>query len=97
MCFKKDDNIFRFFGLVYTVIVTYIGISLKILTFQGLFPVVQYRDNVTPTLLSLMPEWLSLLLALSIVAAAITTANSIVLTLFNGFKRYFKRKGNILW
>jgi SSS family solute:Na+ symporter len=91
---RKMIIYFGFFGLVYTVIVTYIGISLKILTFQGLFPIVQYRDNVTPTLLSLMPEWLSLLLALSIMAAAITTANSIVLTLSSMVSRdILKEKG----
>lgn len=78
---RKMIVYFGFFGVLYTVIVTLIGIELKILTLKGLFPLIEYRDNVTPTLLSIMPEWLSLLLALSIMAAAITTANSIVLTL----------------
>ncbi len=91
---RKMIVYFGLFGVIYTVIVSFIGIQLKVLTFQGLFPVVQYRDNVTPTLLSLMPEWLSLLLALSIMAAAITTANSIVLTLSSMVSRdIIKEKG----
>jgi len=91
---RKMIVYFGLFGVVYTVIVSFIGIQLRILTFQGLFPVVQYRDNVTPTLLSLMPEWLSLLLAFSIMAAAITTANSIVLTLSSMVSRdIVKEKG----
>jgi SSS family solute:Na+ symporter len=91
---RKMIVYFGLFGVVYTVIVSFIGIQLRILTFQGLFPIVQYRDNVTPTLLSLMPEWLSLLLALSIMAAAISTANSIVLTLSSMVSRdIIKEKG----
>ncbi len=91
---RKMIVYFGLFGVIYTAIVSFIGIQLKVLTFQGLFPVVQYRDNVTPTLLSLMPEWLSLLLALSIMAAAITTANSIVLTLSSMVSRdIVKEKG----
>jgi SSS family solute:Na+ symporter len=91
---RKMIVYFGFFGVLYTVIVSLIGIELKILTIKGLFPLVEYRDNVTPTLLSIMPEWLSLLLALSIMAAAITTANSIVLTLSSMVSRdIVKEKG----
>ncbi|KYC50537.1 MAG: cation symporter ActP [Candidatus Methanofastidiosum methylothiophilum] len=91
---RKMIIYFGFFGIIYTVIVTLIGIELKVMTNQGLFPLVQYRDNVTPTMLSVMPEWLSILLALSILAAAITTANSIVLTLSSMVsKDIIKEKG----
>lgn len=91
---RKMIVYFGVFGVLYTVIVTLIGIELKVMTIQGIFPLVQYRDNVTPTLLSLMPEWLSILLALSILAAAITTANSIVLTLSSMVsKDIIKEKG----
>ncbi len=91
---RKMIVYFGFFGVLYTVIVSLIGIELKILTIKGIFPLVEYRDNVTPTLLSIMPEWLSLLLALSILAAAISTANSIVLTLSSMVSRdIVKEKG----
>lgn len=94
---RKMIVYFGFFGVLYTVIVTLIGIELKILTLKGLFPLVEYRDNVTPTLLSIMPEWLSLLLALSIMAAAITTANSIVLTLSSMVSRDIVKEKGILY
>ena len=94
---RKMIVYFGFFGVLYTVIVTLIGIELKILTIKGLFPLVEYRDNVTPTLLSIMPEWLSLLLALSIMAAAITTANSIVLTLSSMVSRDIVKEKGILY
>lgn len=94
---RKMIVYFGLFGVLYTVIVTLIGIELKILTLKGLFPLVEYRDNVTPTLLSIMPEWLSLLLALSIMAAAITTANSIVLTLSSMVSRDIVKEKGILY
>lgn len=94
---RKMIVYFGFFGVLYTVMVTLIGIELKILTLKGLFPLVEYRDNVTPTLLSIMPEWLSLLLALSIMAAAITTANSIVLTLSSMVSRDIVKEKGILY
>ena len=94
---RKMIVYFGFFGVLYTVIVSLIGIELKILTIEGLFPIVEYRDNVTPTLLSIMPEWLSLLLALSIMAAAITTANSIVLTLSSMVSRDIVKEKGILY
>lgn len=94
---RKMIVYFGLFGVLYTVIVTLIGIELKILTIKGLFPLVEYRDNVTPTLLSIMPEWLSLLLALSIMAAAITTANSIVLTLSSMVSRDIVKEKGILY
>ncbi|AEA47533.1 sodium:solute symporter family protein [Archaeoglobus veneficus] len=84
----KDSNalrkmilLFGGFGLIYTVLVTFLGLELRTLTEIGKFPLVSNADAVTPTLLTLMPGWLFLLVAFSILAAAITTANSIVLAL----------------
>lgn len=94
---RKMIVYFGLFGLFYTVIVTLIGIQLKILTFEGLFPLVEYRDNVMPILLSLMPEWLSLLVALSIIAAAVSTANSIVLTLSSMVSKDIVNEKGILY
>lgn len=79
--------LFGFFGLLYTVIVTLIGIELRTLTILGSFPQVADRDSVTPTLLSMMPPLLGAAISLSIFAAAITTANSIVLTLSSMISR----------
>lgn len=78
---RKMVILFGTFGLIYTVLVVFLGLELRVMSETGIFPVVSDRDAVTPTLLGLMPSWLGLLVALSIFAAAITTANSIVLTL----------------
>ncbi|RLF91798.1 sodium:solute symporter family protein [Thermococci archaeon] len=79
--------LFGSFGLVYTVLVTLLGLELRFLTENGVFPKILDRDLVTPTLLGLVPEWLLIAVSLSIVAAAITTANSIVLTLSSMLSR----------
>lgn len=73
--------LFGLFGLIYTVIVTLIGLELRTMAEIGLFPQIKDRDAVTPTLLTMMHPALGTAIALSIFAAAITTANSIVLTL----------------
>ena len=73
--------LFGFFGLIYTILVTFLGLELRLLTEIGKFPAVSDRDAVTPTLLNLIPTWLGIAVSISIFAAAITTANSIVLTL----------------
>jgi len=78
---KKMVILFGLFGLIYTVLVTFLGLNLRFGTEVGRFPFVADRDKVTPTLLSIMPDWIALPLALSIIAAAVTTANSIILTL----------------
>jgi SSS family solute:Na+ symporter len=88
MFIPKDENalrrmvlLFGLFGLIYTTLVTLLGFSLRLGTEIGVFPEVIHRDKVTPTLLSLMPSYLAVLIALSILMASVTTANSIVLTL----------------
>ncbi len=78
---KKMVVLFGTFGLIYTVLVTFLGLDLRFGTTRGVFPNIADMDKVTPTLLSLMPPWIALSLALSIIAAAVTTANSIILTL----------------
>lgn len=79
--------LFGFFGLIYTVLVTLLGLELRVLTEMGKFPTVNDRDAVTPTLLSIIPYWLAVPISISIFAAAITTANSIVLTLSSMISR----------
>ena len=79
--------LFGFFGLVYTVLVTFLGLELRVLTEIGRFPAVSDRDAVTPTLLGMLPSWLGVAISISIFAAAVTTANSIVLTLSSMISR----------
>ncbi len=78
---KRMVVYFGAFGLTYTIIVTLIGLMLRVMSQSGGFPAINDRDLVTPTLLSMMPEWMALFVGLSILAAAITTANSIILSL----------------
>lgn len=72
---------FALFGLSYTIIVVLIGLFARSLSFLGLFPVLNNRDLVTPTLLSLTNPLLGSFVFVSIIAAAVSTLNSIILTL----------------
>lgn len=85
--FRRMVMLFGLFGFLYTLAVVAIGLKLKALALEGLFPSVKSRDLVTPTLLSLMPRPLSLLVSTSIFAAALSTANSIALTLSSMLQR----------
>ncbi len=78
---KRMVVLFGLFGLIYTILVTLLGLFLRQGTEIGVFPEVKYRDEVTPALLSIMPEPLAIAIALSVIMASVTTANSIVLTL----------------
>ncbi|MEM2346125.1 MAG: sodium:solute symporter family protein, partial [Archaeoglobaceae archaeon] len=84
---KKMVVLFGLFGLIYTVLVTFLGLELRLLAEYGLFPRVDNQNLVTPQFLKRIPEFLSVAIAISIFAAAITTANSIVLTLSSMFSR----------
>lgn len=88
--------LFGLFGLLYTILVTLLGLQLRLLTEYGSFPKVANRDLVTPTFLSMIPEWLGVAIGMSIFAAAITTANSIVLTLSSMFSRDLLKNRSIL-
>ncbi|MET1160519.1 MAG: sodium:solute symporter family protein [Thermoprotei archaeon] len=78
---------FAVFGLVYTVIVTLIGLFARALTITGVFPNLENRDLTTPTLLSMAHPLLSAIVFTSIVAAAISTLDSIILTLASCIQR----------
>lgn len=88
--------LFGLFGLTYTILVTLIGLQLRLLSEIGEFPRVSNRDLVTPTFLSMIPEWLGVSIGISIFAAAITTANSIVLTLSSMFTRDLLKSRSVL-
>jgi len=93
---KRMVIYFGTFGLIYTVLVTVLGLELRLLTEIGKFPFVSDRDKVTPTLLSMIPTWISFLVALSILAAAVTTANSIILSLSSMVSRDLVKERGII-
>jgi SSS family solute:Na+ symporter len=93
---RKMILLFAIFGFIYTVLTTFMGLELRALTEGGVFPEVQDRDSVTPTAIQFMPEWLALLISLSIIAAAVTTSNSIILTLSSMASRDISRKASVL-
>ena len=74
-------TLFAIFGLLYTLIVTLVGLGVRGLTSLGVFPLIKVRDLVTPTLLKIAHPLLSAVVFTSITAAAVSTADSIILTL----------------
>lgn len=78
---------FGLFGLTYTVLVTFAGIMARGLTAAGALEAVSSRDAVTPTLLTHAPYPLAAVVYVSIVAAAMSTANSIILSVASSFVR----------
>lgn len=86
---------FGLFGLTYTVLVTFAGVMARGLTAAGIIAAVGSRDAVTPTLLTHAPTPIAAVVYVSIVAAAMSTANSIILSVASSFVRdiYEKRLG----
>ena len=74
---------FSVFGLYYTVLVTLVGLLARAGAETGILPWVdpKNKDSVTPTLLSIAHPLLSAVVFTSIVAAGVSTADSILLTL----------------
>jgi len=73
---------FSAFGLIYTLIVGLIGLSSRII-----LPGVPSSDLVMPTLLASESSLIALIVLLGIVGAAVSTVNSIILTLSSMFAR----------
>ncbi len=78
---RRLITLFTLFGLSYTVIVTVVGLASRALTEAGRLPAIKVGDQVTPSLLSYAPLPLAVFVFTSIVAAAMTTMDAIVLTL----------------
>lgn len=72
---------FGVYGLIFTVLVTFLGLMLRGLTINGIFPTIASQDLVTPTLLGIMPLWLSVLGLVAVLAASVSTIDGIILTL----------------
>jgi len=95
--FNRMVLFFSLYGFIYTLIVTGIGFYARHGAAGGLFPLVQDRDRVIIEILSRMHTWLSISLALSIVFASVSTANSIILTLSSMVSRnIFRTRKNIV-
>lgn len=88
---------FAFFGLIYTLIVTHLGLAAR-----HIIPIVDNTDMITPLMLNQTPIWLALLVFIGIVAASVSTINSIILTLssmcaIDLYERYYKaEEGSVL-
>lgn len=78
---------FAAFGLAYTVAVTMIGLLARSLSEAGALGFIERRDAVTPTLLAHAPPVLSAIVFTSIVAAAVSTADSIALSVASSMVR----------
>jgi len=77
--YKKSVMAFYTYGFLYTVIVVLVGLVAAGLATRGVIPEGLAWDSVTPHLLRLMHPLLGSLIAITIVAAAVSTANSIIL------------------
>jgi len=73
---------FSSFGFLYTLLCVFFGVSAS-----KLIPGISVADEAMPRLLSLVPYPLALIVTLSIIAAAVSTMNSIILTLSSMFGR----------
>ncbi|MEM4658195.1 MAG: hypothetical protein QXX77_07245, partial [Candidatus Methanosuratincola sp.] len=78
---KNMITLFGAYGLIFTVMVCILGLVLKGATVAGGFPSVTYKDSVTPTLLGMLPPWITIIGLVAIIAASISTIDSIILTL----------------
>jgi solute:Na+ symporter, SSS family len=67
---------FAVFGLIYTLIVVHLGLAAR-----HIFPEIVNTDMITPMILEKIPVALALVVFLGIVAASVSTVNSIILTL----------------
>ena len=71
---------FLVFGFTYTIIVTLLGLAAHVLV-----PHIDNQNMVTPALLTMVPEPIAVLVIIGILAASISTLDSIMLTLSSAF------------
>lgn len=84
---SKMISLFALFGFSYTVIVTLVGLGARGLTEAGVLDYIEVRDLVTPILLGKMHSALAAFIFTSIVAAAVSTADSIILTVASSMSK----------
>lgn len=90
--YKVMVKYFAFYGFTYTLITVSLGLLFRAYASIALDPIVEQalirdRDSVTPTFLKLAHPLLASVVYVGIIAAAISTANSIVLTVASSITR----------
>lgn len=86
---KKMITYFSIYGFLYTIIVVIIGLLARVLTEFKVIPFISYRDYVTPTLILTLDPIPASIIIISIIAAAVSTANSIILSVTSSIIRDF--------
>ena len=89
---KRLIQYFAIYGFIYTIIVVLVGLIARSLTELGILAPIKNKDLVTPKLLLMANPILASFVYVSIVAAAISTANSITLSVASSFVRDFYEK-----
>lgn len=84
---KRLIEYFAIYGFVYTIIVTIVGLLAAGLSELGTIGHIESRDLVTSILLLHLDPVFASIIYVSIVAAAISTANSIILSIVSSFVR----------
>lgn len=95
--YKRSVLYFFIFGFLYTLIVVAIGLTAGGLSHLGFIPKGMKWDDVTPYFLRLMHPILGSLVAVSIMAAAISTSNSIVLAVSSSVVSSTKTLGKLTY
>jgi SSS family solute:Na+ symporter len=86
---KNMIKYFSIYGFLYTVLVVIIGLLARVLTEFKVIPFISYRDLVTPTLVLTLDPIPASIILISIIAAAVSTANSIILSVTSSIVRDF--------
>ena len=81
---------FSSYGLIYTVIMVLIGLFARSLVLTGNLSFIQNRDLVTPTLLGYINPFISGFIFTSILAASISTVDSILHVVSISFSRAYR-------
>ncbi len=76
---------FTIYGLIYTVMMFFIGVLSRALTFSGTLPLIKNRDMVTPLVLGLSPPLIQAFVFTSVLAASISTIDSILHSISSSF------------
>ncbi|MEM0297762.1 MAG: sodium:solute symporter family protein [Zestosphaera sp.] len=85
--YKRSVLLFSIFGFTYTLAVVYVGLVARGLVELGLLESITVPDLVTSKLLSSLEPVLASFIYMSIIAAAVSTANSIILAVASSFVR----------
>ena len=85
--YRQMVLMFAVYGLAFTAFVVYIGLVARALADYHLIPLPRTRDQVTPCLLTVAPPMLAAATYVGIVAASLSTVDSIVLSIASALVR----------